>query len=83
MKHWFDRLKKKFGAGEDDNADLGARLKGDDLLYHEVFVIAKVSPIRLYTISIMVTPNSGLGSHECCHLVSVSRSYSMFVESGY
>jgi hypothetical protein len=45
VKHWFDRLKKEYGAGEGDHVDPGARLKEDDILYHQVFVIAKVSAI--------------------------------------
>jgi hypothetical protein len=46
VKHWFDRLKKDFRP-EDGDLDAGARLKEDDILYHQAFVIAKVSAIYL------------------------------------
>ena len=46
MSHWFDRLKKDYRAGE---VDPGARLKEDDILYHQAFVIAKVSANYSFT----------------------------------
>ena len=45
LKHCFDHLPKGGSAVEDEHVDLGARLKKDDLLYHEFFVVLKVSPI--------------------------------------
>ena len=45
LKHCFDHLPKGWGAVEDEHVDLGAQLKKDDLLYHEFFVVLKVSPI--------------------------------------
>lgn len=44
VRHWFNRLKKECSTGEnEDPVDVGARLKEDDILYHEAFVIVKVS----------------------------------------
>jgi len=39
VKHWFDRVKKD---AEDDTANFGARLKEDDILYHQAFALIKV-----------------------------------------
>jgi len=41
-KHWFDRLRKDYHAGQGSDLDPGAKLKEDDVLYRQVFVIVKV-----------------------------------------
>lgn len=47
VKHWFDRRKKDNGAVQQDLTELGERLKDTDFIFHEAFVITKVSPIYL------------------------------------
>jgi len=47
VTHWFDRLKKD---AEDDTADSGARLKEDDILYHQAFTLIKVGYFRVHRI---------------------------------